>query len=770
MRAGTFRIQPQSARLVKFSYSSFPLAIIAALICAAAPAGAAVSAGGVVSIDAASTPATILASAGTVDLALNLGSTGGATINGITFTGAVLTPGTPVTGAGATLTPLAPASDGTSLRNLDLNGFLWTTTTALAGVMNDIVDTNRFPAVAGDQLRFTISGLDPSRFYVIQLLSGDTRSEFENQDYTLGTVVQNAQFGDGGSNDGALVQFTATGETTLSLSVSNVTGVSPPMLSAVLIRSVAPGLFGPATASGTSNGTPSTLSVQIGNGGGSAYNITGASFSGTNAGDFSNGSTLPLGVPAGGSAGYTVNVSPAAGGNRTATLRLTTSDPAVPVISVDLSVTVADPVVGIDSSLSFGDTANPPGPLKLTLPVANTGGASSLTVSTPVISGPGAAAFSVTALPAPVSPGGSGMIEVTYNPAAAGYYAAQLQLTTNDPFAPAVTVQLSGEVTGNLISGVLVDSVSSENLFGIDRDADNTVNGSGLTGLGSTGSHHGTGENGRVWTSNGNIFEPNDLAPRITYDLGAVYRVTKIREWGYNDPTVNLVLGTAANILGPDHVELFVSSDNISFASAGTVRFALAPGTPGYTGNEIPVNLPAVRYLRFEIRSNHAGAILDGTGASPGTIDNRSLAGLSEVRFEGTPAAASPFNLWLDSHALSGADRAPEADPDKDGSPNLVEFVTGGNPTLSDADKRLQTSAAGGNLTVSFTRPDTVSGVIIRFQAGTTLTSWPESFTVGTSPEVAITPNDAAPDTITLTLPAAGQPRRFVRLLAELTP
>ena len=755
---------------MKPRHSLFSAACIAAVFCIAGSACASVTAGGVVSIDAASTTGAILASAGNVDLALNLGATSGATINGITFTGAVLTPGVPLAGAGATLTPLAPTSDGTSLRNLDLNGFIWTTTTPLAGVMNDIVDTNRFPAVAGDALNFTISGLNASRFYFIQLLSGDTRSEFENQDYTLGTVVQNAQFGDGGTNDGALVEFTVIGETTLTLSVSNITGVSPPMLSGILIRSVAPGLFGPGAASGTSNGTPSTLAVQIGNGAGTAYNITGASFSGPNAGDFSNGSTLPLNIKAGGNASYTVNVMPAAGGTRTATLSLTTSDPAVPLINVNLSVTVADPDIEIGPTLSFGNTASLPGPLKLTLPVANNGGAANLTVSAPVITGAGAAAFSVSALPAPIAPGSSRMLELTYNPSAAGYHVAQLQLTTNDPFNAAVTVQLSGEVTGNLITGVLVDSVSSENLYGIDRDADNTINGNGLTGLGSAGSFHNVGENALVWTSNGNIFNPEDLAPQITYDLGAIHRVTKIREWGYNDPTVNLVLGTSANILGPLEVELFTSTDNVSFAAGGIVSFALAPATPDYTGNEIPVNLPAVRYLRFQIRSNHGGAIFDGTGASPGTIDTRSLVGLSEVRFEGTLAEASPFDLWLDSHALAGADRAADADPDKDGSPNLIEFVTGGDPKVSDPGKLPQTAVAGGSMTVSFTRPDTVSGVSLRFQAGTTLTSWPDTFPVGTSPEVTITPNGAAPDTITLTLPAAGQPKRFARLVAEPTP
>lgn len=731
----------------------------------------AVSPVGVVPIDAASTTGAILSSTGSVDLALNLGDTSGASINGIAFTGAVLAPGTPVAGAGATLTPNAPTPAATSLRNLaNLNGFLWPTTGDFAALMGDLVDSNRFPGQAGDALNFTISGLDANRFYFIEILSGDTRAEFENQAYTLGGVTQNAQFGDGGTNDGALVKFTATGETTLSLSVSNVSGASPPMVAGILIRSVEPGLFAPATAGGTSDGSPTDLTFEIGNAAGSSYDITGASFSGADAGDFSNGTTLPLVVPGTGTSGFTVNVVPLSGGNRTATLTLTTTDPAVPTLEVELSVVVEDPEIFIDPSRNFGNFLALPGPVTGDVVIDNRGGASNLTVGSPVITGPGASAFSVTALPAPIAPGSSGSLEITYNPAATGFHAAQLELTTNDPFAPTVTVQLRGEVTGNLITSVTASEVSSENLFGIDRDASRTIDGSGMTGLGSAGSTHGVGENSLVWTSNGNIAAPNDLAPGITYDLGAVYQVTRIREWGYNDPTVNLLLGTQARIIGPNLVEIFTSTNNSTFTSAGTVNFALAPGTAEYTGNEIPVSLPAARYVRLVIKSNHDGAVFDGTGANPGTADPRGLTGLSEIRFEGTAVPASPFELWLDSYGLAGADRDPDADPDRDGSENLIEYVTGGIPDQSDPDKLPQSQVTGGNLVVTFTRPDSVSGATIRFEAGTTLESWPDVFTAGTSPEVTITPNGTDPDTITLSLPVSGHSRRFVRLAPELTP
>ena len=232
----------------------------------------------------------------------------------------------------------------------------------------------------------------PTASDFIQLLSGDTRAEFENQNYTLGGVVQNAKFGNGGASTTECVVKSPppAREATLNLSVSNVTGNSPPMIAGILIRSVEPGLFAPPSASGTSDGTPSTLSVQVVNGASVSHNITGVSFSGPNAGDFGNGTTLPLTVPALGSANVTVNVNPAAGGVRTATLNLTTTDPAVPTLNVALSVNVLDPIVSIGSTLDFGNSPTLPAPVSDVIFVDNDGGSTNLTVSSPVLTGPGA--------------------------------------------------------------------------------------------------------------------------------------------------------------------------------------------------------------------------------------------------------------------------------------------------------------------------------------------------------------------------------------------
>ena len=61
----------------------------------------------------------------------------------------------------------------------------------------------------------------------------------------------------------------------------------------------------------------------------------------------------------------------------------------------------------------------------------------------------------------------------------------------------------------------------------------------------------------------------------------------------------------------------------------------------GYAGHAIPVDYRGIRYIKLDIRTNHDGAVFNGTGSIRGLADGRSLTGLSEIRFEG-PATAAP--------------------------------------------------------------------------------------------------------------------------------
>jgi len=173
-------------------------------------------------------------------------------------------------------------------------------------------------------------------------------------------------------------------------------------------------------------------------------------------------------------------------------------------------------------------------------------------------------------------------------------------------------------------------------VWGLDRAAVHCVDGSGLTG----GGHVNWEDPSVVWTTLG-PYEVTDFDPYITFDLGGVYDVTGIREWGYNSNFQDDTLAAAGvyiSIMGPDEVDVFTSTDGANFALATTVNFALAPGVDGYTGNDVAVNLPGVRYIKLDIMTNHDGAVFDGTGANGGLIDGRGLTGLSEIRFVPEPA------------------------------------------------------------------------------------------------------------------------------------
>ncbi len=191
-----------------------------------------------------------------------------------------------------------------------------------------------------------------------------------------------------------------------------------------------------------------------------------------------------------------------------------------------------------------------------------------------------------------------------------------------------------------------VNAFSSE-LVKYSRQAANSCNGSGLTGPGNLGDPHTASENGNMWTTVGtNVVAQVDFDPYITYDLGSFYNVTVIREWGYNYRVP----------FGPSNVVVYTSQDGITFVNAGSVTFAKAPGTAGYGGNDIPVNLPAARYIKLDIITSWDGAVFDGTGTINGN-DKRALTGLSEIRFVGThpePMFAGGSNDGFSSHILAG--------------------------------------------------------------------------------------------------------------------
>lgn len=180
-----------------------------------------------------------------------------------------------------------------------------------------------------------------------------------------------------------------------------------------------------------------------------------------------------------------------------------------------------------------------------------------------------------------------------------------------------------------------VHQFSSENPVP-GRDANNTVNGSGLSDDG----HHEAAEDKKVWTTLG-TYGATDFSPFIIYDLGAVRDITGMHIWNYNSPVQmnSLLQGELSTLvkyvssIGPDKVEVFTSLDGVSYQSRGFTRFLEASSDDSYRGQLIKVNYKGVRYIKFDFKTSHQGAVYDGTGNEKGDYDARAITGLSEVRF-----------------------------------------------------------------------------------------------------------------------------------------
>lgn len=147
-------------------------------------------------------------------------------------------------------------------------------------------------------------------------------------------------------------------------------------------------------------------------------------------------------------------------------------------------------------------------------------------------------------------------------------------------------------------------------------DAMRMVDGTGLTSGIASNSLHANGWNGTHWLNNG-----LDAAHTwAKFDLGAVYALTRLRVWNYNEATGTRGItsmdiytsqtGTGNPVADPGSWTLFRSGQTL----------ALASGSAPVGGQDVPLSIPAgTRYVAF------ANMVNGGDG----------LRGLSEVQFYG---------------------------------------------------------------------------------------------------------------------------------------
>lgn len=130
----------------------------------------------------------------------------------------------------------------------------------------------------------------------------------------------------------------------------------------------------------------------------------------------------------------------------------------------------------------------------------------------------------------------------------------------------------------------------------------------------------------------------------------------------------------------------------------------------------------------------------------------------------------SGYDQWLSAYAsLTGANRSPDADPDGDGVPNGIEFLTGTAPDQASS-RQLPVSSvdASGNLVLSFQRAVAAEAFAVIVEHSETLQApWAEiavPVNAVAGPPVTVVDGGNNPDQITVVVPGAPAQRKFARV------
>jgi hypothetical protein len=144
----------------------------------------------------------------------------------------------------------------------------------------------------------------------------------------------------------------------------------------------------------------------------------------------------------------------------------------------------------------------------------------------------------------------------------------------------------------------------------------------------------------------------------------------------------------------------------------------------------VTINSGAMLELTSGTSDIVGGLVLGGTSFGPGTYSSTT----HPAYFSGTGSlvVGGAFESWAASKGLSGADALADADPDKDGIANLIEFVLGGepnpaNPGSNSAALLPTISLDATDLIFTFRRTDAAASYDPFVQYGTGLATWTDA-------------------------------------------
>lgn len=195
------------------------------------------------------------------------------------------------------------------------------------------------------------------------------------------------------------------------------------------------------------------------------------------------------------------------------------------------------------------------------------------------------------------------------------------------------------------------------------------------------------------------------------------------------------------------------------------------------------IDAGGIAALNFTGEDRVGSLSINGTVLPDGLYSATSHGGLYAAYLTGSGAlrvGAAGYTAWIAGYtSLTGNDALPEADPEGDGIANMLEFVLGGDPTLSSSGILPVPASNGNALSLAFKRSDESEGdTTLTLQVSTDLTTWPAaaeviigtvSDTSGTLPggvTYTVTENDGAPDDIIVIIPNGTEVRQYSRIKA----
>jgi len=307
-------------------------------------------------------------------------------------------------------------------------------------------------------------------------------------------------------------------------------------------------------------------------------------------------------------------------------------------------------------------------------------------------------------------------------------------------------------------------------------------------------------------------FDQN-IAPWIAATKGLFFLdrlAGKVTSGSVTGKTIKLTLTAASTaktityLQGADWTAAGSVQGNLIYGSNGiaALTFADVPLTPpaptglGATPGVSQVGLAwtaAAGATSYNVkRSSTSGGPYTVIGATAGTasytdstasngityyyvVSANNTAGESSDSNQASATPNTPYNAWAAGSTqglTAGVNDAPLDDPDRDGIPNLLEFVLGGAPMLPSPRSILpKLTHTGGSWFYEYERSDISQppATIQEVEYGNDLTAW-AAVTIpltGTGPVITITPGTPS-DHIKVTLPALGT-NGFFRLKVTRT-